>query len=195
MKIINLFGAPSAGKSTAMLGLTYKMKIMGLSVENTPEFFKEMVYEDGRAEKFGGQLYVLGEQNRRLARLQGKNDFAITDCPLPLIGYYTSKEYIDGFAPFIKNLFDSYNNFNYMILRRHEFEAEKRIHNESQSNTIEKDLPLYLNSLGVEYKTIESGDDLVERLIFDLMEENIITKEHMRKSRNKKISSIYNTKD
>lgn len=192
MKIINLFGAPSAGKSTAMLGLTYKMKIMGLNAENTPEFFKEMVYEDGRAEKFGGQLYVLGEQNRRIARLLDANDFAITDCPLPLIGYYTPKEYILGFEEFIKNLFNSYDNFNYLVMRKHEFENEKRIHDESQSLEIEKQLPKYLDKLGVKYKIIDSGDDLVERLIMDLREEDIITKEHMKKSRNQKIRDIYN---
>ena len=92
MKVINLFGAPSCGKSTTMLGLTYQMKMLGLNVENTPEFFKEMIYEDGRTERFGGQLYILGEQNRRLARLQEKSEFVVTDCPLPLIGYYTSND-------------------------------------------------------------------------------------------------------
>ncbi len=191
MKIINLFGAPSAGKSTAMLGLTYQMKMMGLSVENTPEFFKEMIYEDGKADLFGGQLYVLGEQNRRIARLVGKNDFAVTDCPLPLIGFYTSEDYVLGFKDFVKNLNDKYNNINYLILRKHEFENEKRVHGEDAAKKIEEDLPIYLNNLGINYKTFESSSNLVEDLINDLIKNNIITKDHLINSRNPDIRSKY----
>lgn len=191
MKIINLFGAPSAGKSTAMLGLTYQMKMMGLSVENTPEFFKEMIYEDGRAELFGGQLYVLGEQNRRIARLVGKNDFAVTDCPLPLIGFYTSEDYVPGFKEFVKNLNNKYSNINYLILRKHEFENEKRVHGEEEATKIEQDLPKYLENLGIKYKTFESSNNLVNELIEDLISTNVITKSQLINSRNPEIRSKY----
>lgn len=191
MKIINLFGAPSAGKSTAMLGLTYKMKMMGLSVENTPEFFKEMIYEDGRTEVFGGQLYVLGEQNRRIARLVGKNDFAVTDCPLPLIGFYTSEDYVVGFHDFVKNLNNKYDNINYLILRKHEFENEKRVHDEIQSKKIEESLPLYLDNLGIKYKILESSNNLVEDLIKDLIENKVITEKNLKNSRNPEIRNKY----
>lgn len=191
MKIINLFGAPSAGKSTAMLGLTYQMKMMGLSVENTPEFFKEMIYEDGRAELFGGQLYVLGEQNRRIARLVGKNDFAVTDCPLPLIGFYTSEDYVPGFKEFVKNLNNKYSNINYLILRKHEFENEKRVHDEEEATKIEQDLPKYLENLGIKYKTFESSNNLVNELIEDLISTNVITKSQLINSRNPEVRSKY----
>ena len=126
MKVINLFGAPGSGKSTAMLGLTFKMKMAGLSVENTPEYFKEVIFEKTDPALFGGQLFVLGEQNRRLARLIKTNQFAVTDCPLPLIGYYTPENYIDGFHQFIDNLFNKYDNENYFIVRNHQFENEKK---------------------------------------------------------------------
>lgn len=191
MKVVNLFGAPSAGKSTTMLGLTYHMKLMGLSVENTPEFFKELIYEDSNAERFGGQLYVLGEQNRRIARLMGKNDFAITDCPLPLIGMYTAEDYIPGFHDFVKNLNSKYDNVNYMIIRKHEFENEKRVHDESQANELERKLPEYLKSMGVEFKLIESGEDLVQRLIDDMIETNVITLDHLKNSRSEKVRAKY----
>lgn len=183
MKIINLFGAPSAGKSTAMLGLTYKMKLMGLSAENTPEFFKEMIYEDSRAETFGGQLYVLGEQNRRLARLKGKNDFAITDCPLPLIGYYTSEEYVPGFHGFLSSLYHTYDNVNYFIVRKHAFESEKRVHSEQQADLVEAQLPTYLQRMGIEVVTMESGDDLVDRIVEDMIERGVISIEQLANAR------------
>jgi len=183
MKVINLYGAPSAGKSTAMLGLTYHLKLMGLSAENTPEFFKEMIYENSSAETFGGQLYVLGEQNRRLARLKGKNDFTITDCPLPLIGYYTSQNYVGGFNEFLNNLYHTYDNVNYFIVRKHEFESEKRAHSQEQADTIEQALPAYLKQMGVECVVMESGEDLVERIIADMIERNVIAVEHLANAR------------
>jgi hypothetical protein len=191
MKIINLFGAPSAGKSTTMLGLTYHMKLMGLSVENTPEFFKEMIYEDSKPNLFGGQLYVLGEQNRRIARLNGKNDFAITDCPLPLIGFYTPKDYISGFNEFVRTLNNTYDNCNYFIVRNHEFENEKRVHGETESISIEKNLPNYLDAMGVKYKSIKSGEDLVQRLIDDMIKDDVITLDQLKSSRSQKVRKKY----
>lgn len=187
MKVINLFGSPGAGKSTTMLGLTYKMKMMGLSSENTPEFFKELIFEETDKSKFGGQLHILDNQNLRLARLDGKNDFTITDCPLPLIGYYTSEDYIKGFHDVVTNLFDQYDNVNYFILRKHDFENEKRVHSEEDSDKIAIDLPLYLRKQGVEVRYIESGEDLVDRIFQDLIDTNIITNEHFGKSHNSKI--------
>jgi hypothetical protein len=199
MKVINLFGAPSAGKSTAMLGLTYHMKLMGLSVENTPEFIKEMIYEDSNpeqftTERFGGQLYVLGEQNRRIARLKGQNDFAITDCPLPLIGYYTPNDYASGFTDFVKSLNNTYDNVNYLILRKHEFENEKRIHGEEMANKIESELAPYLEKMGLKFKIVESSENLVHHLIDDMIEEGVISLDHLKKSRNKKVREKYTIK-
>lgn len=191
MKVINLLGSPSAGKSTAMLGLTYMMKMMGLSVEHTPEFFKELVLEDSNSEKFGGQLYILGEQNRRLARLLGKNDFAVTDCPLPLIGYYTPTGYIEGFDSLVKNLYHQYDNVNYFIIRNHEFESGKRIHDESASDKISEELPKYFEMNGVHYKVMKSGPDLVERILNDLIEEEIITYNHLKQARNPDVRRKY----
>lgn len=187
MKVINLFGAPGAGKSTTMLGLTYKMKMMGLSAENTPEFFKELIFEESSTAKFGGQLHILDNQNIRLARLKGKNDFTISDCPLPLIGFYTEEDYIKGFHELTTNLFNQYDNLNYFILRKHEYESEKRIHDELESDNIAIELPLYLKEHGVEVTYIESCENLVDKIIEDLIARNIITKEHLKKSRNQKV--------
>ena len=190
MKIINLFGAPSAGKSTTMLGLTYEMKMLGLSVEKTDEFFKELILEETASSKFGGQLFVLAEQNRRLARLEGKNDFVITDCPLPLIDFYTKKDYIDGFEQLTINLYKKYDNINYFIERNHEFENEKRAHDEVQSNQISPKLLEYLNNHNIPYKVFKSGPDLIDEILLDLIEKKVVRKEHLYQSRNPKVRKM-----
>ncbi len=182
MKVINLFGAPGAGKSTTMMGLTFAMKMNQLSVEMTPEYFKELVMADSVSSKFGGQLSVLAEQNKRLEILEDKNQFAVTDCPLPLIGFYTPSDYIPGFGNFVNSLFNKYENYNYLIVRKHDFENEKRIHDENQSANIATDLPKYLNKMGINFKVIESSNTLVDEIFEDLISSHVITLNKKKKS-------------
>lgn len=181
MKVINLYGPPGAGKSTTMLDLTSDLKLMGLSVENTPEFFKELILEDSHKAAFGGQLHILSEQNRRLARLEGKNDLAVTDCPLPLIGYYTPEDYIPGFSKFVKSLYDRYDNLNYFIIRKHEFEKEKRIHTEEQSDKIAEDLLEMLDKNKIKFKIFNSCHEISALIIEDMVREKILDKSHLEK--------------
>jgi RecA/RadA recombinase len=192
--VIDLYGAPSSGKSTTLLGLAYAMKMMGLSVEINLEFFKELVVADAQKVEYGGQLYVLSEQNRRLAPQVTKSDFVITDCPLPLIGYYTKPDYIEGFHEMVTNLYNKYNNVGYLIERKHAFEDEKRDHDEAQAAQIAREIPQYLEKHGIGYKAMDSGKDLVDRILEDLIASNVITLEHLQKSRDPEIRAKYRPK-
>lgn len=187
MKVINLFGAPSSGKSSAMLGIAYHLKMAGLSIEKTDEYFKELILEQTQKGDFGGQLSILSEQNRRLARLLGKNDFAVTDCPLPLITYYTPNDYIESFKSFSLDLFRQYDNVNYFLQRNHEFETEKRDHDEHQSNQIHLELIEFLSLHQIPFKMIQTGPNLVQEIIEDLCNQSIITQTHLEKSRNPQV--------
>lgn len=185
MKVINLIGAPGSGKSTTMLGMTYMMKMLGLSVENTPEYFKELILEGADKCRFGGQLMVLAEQNKRLDRCVETNDFVVTDCPLPLIGYYTHKA--GGFAPSFDRMAlemtEMYDNVFYFIERTHAFEAEKRNHDDTQSRMIEIELPSYLEERGIKFKVVKSQANLAEEIIKDLIASNVITFEQLMNNR------------
>lgn len=192
MKVINLFGEPSAGKTATMFTLAGKMKKLGLSVDIASEFYKELVYEntsgnnhgdiDKIAEntlnhviKFGGQLSILAEQNKRLARLSGTVDFAITDCPLPLIAFYTPRNYIDGFEQLAVNLFNTYDNCNFYIKRNHEFENKARVHNEKQAQEIALQLPQYLGKfIKADYTEILTGDFIEDEIISSLVSKKIL---------------------
>jgi hypothetical protein len=185
MKVINLIGAPGSGKSTTMLGMTYQMKMLGLSVENTPEYFKELILEGTDKCRFGGQLMVLAEQNKRLDRCVEKNDFVITDCPLPLIGYYTHKAggYVSSFDNMSMELFEMYDNVVYFIERTHAFEEEKRNHGDKESRIIEQELPKYLEDRGVTFKKVKSHNGLVDDIIKDLILSNVIKAEQLKNNR------------
>jgi len=188
MYTINLIGAAGVGKSLNMSGLTYHMKKMGLNAENTPEFIKEMIYEESKLERFGGQLYILAEQNRRIARLQGKADFIITDCPLALIASYTkdsNDNYIPGFEEMAVNLSKSYQSVNYFLRRNEEydFENENRFHTKEQSDKKSEEIYAFLKKHDIPFTVMMAGDDVVSNIIDDLLDRNIITQEHLKKSR------------
>ena len=185
MKVINLIGAPGSGKSTTMLGLTYQMKMLGLSVENTPEYFKELILEGTDKCRFGGQLMVLAEQNKRLDRCVETNDFVITDCPLPLIGYYTHKAggYAPSFDKMANEMYEMYDNVVYFIERTHAFEEEKRNHSDIQSRLIEQELPIYLEERGISFKRVKSHNNLVEELVKDMVFSNVIKQNQLENNR------------
>ena len=63
--VINLFGAPGAGKSTLMAELFASLKNAGVDCEMSPEFAKELVWEK-RTRTFDDELYILAKQNHRL---------------------------------------------------------------------------------------------------------------------------------
>ena len=92
-RVINFYGGPSSGKSTAAAGLFYKMKMLGYSVELTDEFAKECVWE-GNVPMLKDQLWVLAHQHRKILRLKGQVDYVITDSPVLLSPIY--RELYDG---------------------------------------------------------------------------------------------------
>lgn len=189
MKTINLFGPPGAGKSTVMKGLTYQLKTMGLSVEDTPEFIKEMIFEESNLDLFGGQIFILGQQNRRLSRLVKTIDFVVTDCPLVLIASYTPENYIQGFEEMAINLANKYDNVNFYLHRNpeYEFENANRYHDEAASDKKGQEILSYLNKHNIQYKEFISGDNAVSEIVDSLIEQNVITMEHLRCSRNPSI--------
>ena len=88
--VINFYGGPGSGKSTAAAGLFYNMKIAGYSVELTDEFAKECVWE-GNIPMLADQLWVLGHQHRKILRLSDKVDYIITDSPVLLSPIYRER--------------------------------------------------------------------------------------------------------
>ena len=56
MLVINLFGAPGAGKSTAAAYIFANLKMKGINCELITEYEKDKLYE-GSVEVFNNQLY------------------------------------------------------------------------------------------------------------------------------------------
>ena len=72
MLIINLFGAPGAGKSTGAAYVFSQLKAAGVNAELVTEFAKDKVWEGTKA-VFENQAYIFGKQYFRISRLEGKD--------------------------------------------------------------------------------------------------------------------------
>src|ERR1041385_3278977 len=88
--IINLYGGPGSGKSTAAAFFYYLMKKDGLSVELVREYVKDWAYEKRGIGTYD-QIYFLGKQTRRESMLYSKVDWIVTDSPVMMNLYYAQR--------------------------------------------------------------------------------------------------------
>lgn len=87
--VVNLFAGPGAGKSTGAAFLFAYLKLMKVNVELVTEFAKELAWEGDKDFMANNQVYITGQQIRRMNRLIGKVDVIITDSPIELGALYT----------------------------------------------------------------------------------------------------------
>ena len=165
MMVINLWGAPSSGKSTTAAGLFFLMKINKMRVELVTEFAKDLVWE-GRENVFGEQSYIFAEQNHRLYRLNGQVDFAITDSPIPLPVFYMPKGYLSTFPSLVMEQFNCYDNVNILLRRPKDFEHHGRRHSEAQSLTLDRELEVFLNQNEIPHLVFDANPQ-TPQAIFD----------------------------
>lgn len=169
MKVINLWGSPGSGKSTAAAGLFYKMKMSNYNVELISEFAKDVTWE-GHSNLFLDQLYIFSQQNRKLERLRGQVDYAINDSPLLMQLAYKPEDYYERFGDLVKEVWDSYDNINFLLQRTHPYRQAGRWHNESQAAEVEREIRDVLFYYQQEYTFINHGDpvDVMKEIIDDL---------------------------
>jgi ABC-type oligopeptide transport system ATPase subunit len=144
MKVINLFGGPGVGKSTTAAALFVLMKQAGHKVELVTEFAKTLTYEENRV-TLDNQLALLGEQDRKLRRLSGKVDYAITDSPLLLSLVYARGEFRRGwFTDAVRGAFDSYNNVQIFLKRKKAYQTYGRWQTEEEARELDKEIAAML---------------------------------------------------
>ncbi len=163
MKVINFFAGAGAGKSTTAAGLFHVMKKLVYSVELVTEYAKDKVYDEA-SRVMKDQLYMLAHQNRRLERLRDKVDYAITDSPLLLSGYYGCQYGLhpEIIVPLAKALFATYENINFFIERTKKFNPTGRIG--GLDNALMADIGIKDMIYHYSYITIIDDDDLLKTL-------------------------------
>jgi len=161
--VINFYGGPGSGKSTAAAGLFYNMKIAGYNVELTDEFAKECVWE-GNFPMLADQLWVLGHQHRKILRLSDKVDYVITDSPVLLSPIYRGRygepiysDIIDKMALECYNLYE--RNINFMLTRPDKFEQNGRAQDFEECLEIDAAIVNQFELLNIQYIKLESKDN------------------------------------
>ena len=168
MKIINLFGAPGSGKSTTRAGLFYEMKRSNYNVEEVTEYAKDIVWEE-RSNLFKDQIYILGKQNRRLLRLEGKVDYVITDSPILLgINYMASTAYDKSLEQLIVDVFNSYDNYNFFLNRSHEYIQVGRNESEQESDILATKIKSVLVKYDIPYVDLYTSDNIVVDILDEI---------------------------
>lgn len=164
MLIVNLYGAPGAGKSTGAAYIFSKLKMLGINAE----LVTEKVWEESKA-VFQNQTYIFGKQYFRISKLKDKVDVVITDSPIILSAFY-NKDSVLGqeFDAFVTKVSNSYNSINLFINRVKSYNPAGRFQTEEESDKLAGDLRWFLNQHKIiwdEYDgTIRDYDIIVEKI-------------------------------
>ena len=139
--VVNIFGAPGAGKSTFAAQLFANMKKGGHNAELVTEFAKDLVWDDSVSILTDDQIYVSVVQQHRINRLIGKVDYIITDSPiLSGIVYGRSRGMTDTEERLLWEFHNKTHTVNWFIHLQKKFSDVGRIHNYDESVKIEKQL-------------------------------------------------------
>lgn len=169
--VINLFGEPSAGKSTCAMDITSKLKRNGINAEYVSEFAKDKVYENND-EVFKHQEYLFGKQSFKMGRVKNKVQVMVVDSPLILCAVYNSDEVLgEDFNKTVLNVFNSYNNRNYLLTRFHSYENEGRFQSEDEAEAVRGKIIDKLNQYNITYEEIASTESNCKYIVNKIMEE------------------------
>ena len=169
--VVNLFGEPSAGKSTCAMDITAQLKRHGINAEYVSEFAKDKVYENN-GEVFKHQEYLFGKQSFKMGRVKNKVQVMVVDSPLILCAVYnTDKVLGEDFNKTVLNVFNSYNNRNYLLTRYHSYENEGRFQKEDEAKEVRKEIIDKLNQYNIKYEEIASTESNCEYIVEEVMEE------------------------
>lgn len=174
MLVVNLLGEPGAGKSVTAAGVFYELSINNFRAEVIPEVAKGYAWETpkdpatGRALShpiFTQQIFLLGEQNRVLKRVEGQREIAIMECPLIMGAIYKPDDYFEHFVPLVLEQFHYYRNVNILLERTHAFDPEGRVHDESESSGVRSKLKDFLQQYNIPYVSMKTHENINKQIV------------------------------
>lgn len=161
--IISFVGASGAGKSTAALGTTYKLKLKGKSVEYVDEFAKHLVYTDLLEKYIPNQTYIIAEQYKVIYDLIGKVDYVISDAGLEISALHSSKEkVVEDLAWYLTSKMNQYTILIERDTEKVKYEEDGRIEDEEESRIFGEKLENYLKEKGAKYVKVKGSDKAIE---------------------------------
>lgn len=170
MLMVNLFGAPGAGKSTGAAYIFSQLKIRDVNAELVTEFAKDKTWERNK-KALENQMYMFGKQLFRITRCQDDVDVIITDSPLLLNTIYNHNPILgEEFNNLVFKIFNSYNSLNYYIKRVKKYNPLGRNQTEEESDQIADKVLKMLNDRKVEFTSVEGQLNNYSQIVEDVME-------------------------
>lgn len=161
--------------STTAAGLFYEMKKAKLSVELVTEYAKDAVWER-RYDLFDDQIYIFAKQQRRIARLKNHNiDWVITDSPIPLGLIYVKPENVSKtFADLVLEVFNSYENYNYLLQRHFTYDPVGR-NQKDEFEAVRFDVKVkdLLGANNVPFEVIHGGQIAIDKILNEVVKPSI----------------------
>lgn len=172
--IINLVGAPGAGKSTGAAYLFYILKSRGINAELLTEYAKDKTWERNKT-ALSNQLYVLGKQYYKITRCADQVDVIITDSPILLsLLYGKDTPYSEELTALVHKLWELDNNLLYYIQRVKAYNPAGRNQTATESDALGEDLKDILHKNGFDFSCFTGDTDgynaIAEEVIKNLME-------------------------
>lgn len=159
--VVQIFGGPGIGKTTTALGVTYQLKMHDILAEYVPEYAKQLVYEESWDLLDGSersQAHIFEVQRRRIRRLLGKVQVAVTDSPVLL-----NVAYVDNpsasYEQTVLDEFGSTRNFNVLLMRsgKLKYQESGRIQTLDEAKQKDDDIVKVLDRYGVLYHIYPAG--------------------------------------
>jgi nicotinamide riboside kinase len=157
MIVINLYGGPGCGKSTAAASLFSMLKMTGINCELVTEFAKDLTWDES-SRVLGYQPYVFGQQAWRLERLSGKVDMVITDSPLILSTVYCDPALPQSWHDYVLWEHNRHSSMNFFIKRSNNYVQVGRNQSLEDAEKIDSLILHKLKYLNIEVTEFLSGD-------------------------------------
>ena len=168
MIVINLFGEPGSGKTTAMHGMIYKLRLLGYHCEMANEWIKDSVW-DGSKYPFSDQIYVFSHQLKKLRQLRNKGiDFVVTDSPLCLSVVYGVESKL--FEELVIQEFNTFTNVSYYLNRITPYDPIGRRHSSKSASYVGKIILDSLKIHNIPYSIHNSSEDGINAMVSEVVQ-------------------------
>lgn len=167
MLVVNIFGGPHAGKTTAALDITAALKIQHIRAVYVSEYVQDVIYDEAFV-VLQNQIKIFGEQLHKVQRLEGKVDVVICDSPLLLsIIYGADKNLPAIFDYLVLHMHNRFNNLNYFLHRPEtpEHDMTGRIHNKEEAIEIDKEILGLFFTYQMKFRALNADDNRTKEII------------------------------
>lgn len=166
--VINLYAGPGAGKSTTAAGVFFELKSRGLNCELISEYAKAKVWEKS-FHTLDNQLYVFAKQYHKQFIVADQVDAVITDAPL-LLSLIYGEHMPDSFKQLVRETYDQFNNLNYCLVRKKEYNPMGRLQTEEDARKIDDITRNMLEKNNVLFEYINGDKEAPSKIADKVME-------------------------